>query len=44
MPIPYIQPIDVSHLVTSPASDASRYMTGLNTRLDAGAMLNTPPI
>jgi SDR family mycofactocin-dependent oxidoreductase len=41
MPIPWIDPIDVSHLVTYLASDESRYMTGLNIRLDAGAMLKT---
>jgi NAD(P)-dependent dehydrogenase (short-subunit alcohol dehydrogenase family) len=44
MPIPYIDPQDVSHLVAFLASDESRYMTGLNIRLDAGAMLKTPPI
>jgi len=44
MPIPYIDPQDVSHLVAYLASDESRYMTGLNIRLDAGAMLKTPPI
>ena len=41
MPIPWIDPVDVSHLVTFLASDESRYMTGLNIRLDAGAMLKT---
>jgi SDR family mycofactocin-dependent oxidoreductase len=44
MPIPYIDPQDVSHLVAFLASDESRYITGLNIRLDAGAMLKTPPI
>jgi SDR family mycofactocin-dependent oxidoreductase len=44
MPIPFIDPQDVSHLVAFLASDESRYMTGLNIRLDAGAMLKTPPI
>jgi NAD(P)-dependent dehydrogenase (short-subunit alcohol dehydrogenase family) len=39
MPIPYIEPGDVSELVAFLASDKSRYMTGLNIRLDAGAML-----
>ena len=39
MPIPYIEPGDVSELVAFLASDSSRYMTGLNIRLDAGAML-----
>jgi SDR family mycofactocin-dependent oxidoreductase len=41
MPIPWIDPVDVSHLVTFLASDESRYITGLNIRLDAGAMLKT---
>ena len=41
MPIPYIDPVDVSHLVAYLASDESRYMTGMNLRLDAGAMLKT---
>ena len=44
MPIPFIDPIDVSHLVAFLASDESRYITGLNIRVDAGAMLKTPPI
>jgi SDR family mycofactocin-dependent oxidoreductase len=39
MPIPYIEPEDVSELVVFLASDKSRYMTGQNIRLDAGAML-----
>jgi SDR family mycofactocin-dependent oxidoreductase len=39
MPIPWIDPVDVSHLVAYLASDESRYMTGLNLRIDAGAML-----
>jgi NAD(P)-dependent dehydrogenase (short-subunit alcohol dehydrogenase family) len=41
MPIPWIDPVDVSHLVTFLASDESRYITGLNICLDAGAMLKT---
>jgi len=39
MPIPYIEPADVSELVAFLASDKSRYLTGQNIRLDAGAML-----
>jgi SDR family mycofactocin-dependent oxidoreductase len=39
MPIPYLEPGDVSDLVAFLASDNSRYMTGLNIRIDAGAML-----
>ncbi|MBX6389429.1 MAG: mycofactocin-coupled SDR family oxidoreductase [Frankia sp.] len=42
MPIPYIQPKDVSELVLFLASDDSRYITGLNIRIDAGAMLKPP--
>ncbi len=39
MPIPFIDPIDISHLVAFLASDESRYLTGMNIRVDAGAML-----
>ena len=39
MPIPFVEPIDISHLVAFLASDESRYMTGMNIRVDAGAML-----
>lgn len=42
MPIPYIDPGDVSSLVLFLASDESRYLTGMNIRLDAGAMLRHP--
>jgi SDR family mycofactocin-dependent oxidoreductase len=44
MPIPYLEPEDVSALVAFLASDESRYMTGLNIRLDAGAMLKPAPV
>ncbi|MCW2652864.1 MAG: hypothetical protein JWR32_3840 [Mycobacterium sp.] len=39
MPIPYIEPQDVSNVVCFLASDESRYVTGLQFRVDAGAML-----
>jgi SDR family mycofactocin-dependent oxidoreductase len=39
MPIPYVDPEDVSNLVVFLASDESRYFTGQNLRVDAGAML-----
>jgi SDR family mycofactocin-dependent oxidoreductase len=39
MPIPYVEPRDISNLVAFLASDDSRYMTGQNIRVDAGAML-----
>lgn len=39
MPIPYIETKDVSNVVCFLASDESRYVTGLQFRVDAGAML-----
>jgi len=44
MPIPFIDPLDVSNLVLFLASDESRYVTGLNIRIDAGAMLKASPV
>jgi SDR family mycofactocin-dependent oxidoreductase len=44
MPIPYIDPIDISNLVAYLASDEARYMTGLNLRVDGGAMLKPAPV
>lgn len=41
MPIPFVDPLDISHMVAYLASDESRYVTGLNLRVDAGAMLKT---
>ncbi|KPM56122.1 3-ketoacyl-ACP reductase [Frankia sp. R43] len=43
MPIPYIEPEDVSALVLFLASDDARYITGLNLRIDAGGMLKGQP-
>ena len=39
MPIPYIEPIDVSHLVVYLAADKPRYVTGQQIRVDAGLLL-----
>lgn len=39
MPIPYIEPEDVSHAVVYLASDESRYMTGQQLFIDGGAGL-----
>ena len=39
MPIPYIEPEDVSHAVVYLASDESRYVTGQQLFVDAGAGL-----
>jgi SDR family mycofactocin-dependent oxidoreductase len=41
MPIPYVEPSDISNLVAFLASDEARYITGTNIRVDAGAMLKS---
>lgn len=42
MPIPYVEPVDISNLVLFLASDESRYITGQNIRVDAGSLLKFP--
>lgn len=37
MPIPWVEPEDISHAVVYLASDESRYVTGQQLRIDAGA-------
>jgi NAD(P)-dependent dehydrogenase (short-subunit alcohol dehydrogenase family) len=39
MPIPYVEPEDTSNAVCFLASDESRYVTGLQLKVDAGATL-----
>lgn len=39
MPIPFVEPEDISHAVTYLASDESRYVTGVQLKVDAGASL-----
>jgi SDR family mycofactocin-dependent oxidoreductase len=39
MPIPYVEPEDISNVVCFLASDESRYITGSQFKVDAGAML-----
>jgi SDR family mycofactocin-dependent oxidoreductase len=39
MPIPYIEPVDVSNAVLFLASDEARYITGMQLRVDAGGYL-----
>ena len=43
MPVPYIEPEDVSHAVVYLASDESRYVTGMQLRIDAGAYVKRYP-
>lgn len=38
-PVPYVEPLDISNAVLFLASDESRYVTGMNLRVDAGAYL-----
>jgi len=42
MPIPYVEPVDISNAVLYFASDESRYVTGQNLRVDAGSLLKFP--
>lgn len=39
MPVPYVEPADISAVVCFLASDESRYITGSQFKVDAGAML-----
>lgn len=38
-PVPYVEPVDISHAVLWLASDESRYVTGQQLRIDAGSYL-----
>ena len=39
LPIPWVDPLDVSNAVLFLASDEARYITGVTLPIDAGAML-----
>lgn len=39
MPIPYVEPVDISNAVLFLASDEARYITGTQLRVDAGGYL-----
>lgn len=42
MPIPYVEPSDISNLVLFLVTDEARYITGQNIRVDAGSLLRWP--
>ena len=42
MPIPYVEPLDISNAVLFFASDEARYVTGQQLRVDAGSLLRWP--
>jgi NAD(P)-dependent dehydrogenase (short-subunit alcohol dehydrogenase family) len=42
MPIPYVEPVDISNAVLFFASDESCYVTGQQLRVDAGSLLKFP--
>jgi SDR family mycofactocin-dependent oxidoreductase len=39
MPVPYVEPVDISNAVLFLASDEARYVTGVQLRVDAGGYL-----
>jgi SDR family mycofactocin-dependent oxidoreductase len=39
MPLPWIEPVDISNMVVFLASDEARYVTGMQMRVDAGGYL-----
>jgi SDR family mycofactocin-dependent oxidoreductase len=42
MPIPYVEPVDISNVVLFLASQEARYVTGQQIRVDAGSLLKFP--
>jgi NAD(P)-dependent dehydrogenase (short-subunit alcohol dehydrogenase family) len=43
MPIPYVEPEDIAEMVLFLVSDASRYVTGMQMRVDAGGYVKNRP-
>jgi SDR family mycofactocin-dependent oxidoreductase len=43
IPVAYVEPEDISHAVVYLASDESRYVTGMQLRIDAGGYLKVHP-
>jgi SDR family mycofactocin-dependent oxidoreductase len=42
LPIPYVEPLDISNAVLWLASDEARYVTGINLRVDGGSLIKWP--
>src|SRR5690606_21012401 len=42
LPIPYVEPVDISNAVLFLASAEARYITGVNLRVDAGSLIKWP--
>ena len=42
LPIPYVEPVDISNAVLWLCSDEARYVTGINLRVDAGSFIKWP--
>jgi SDR family mycofactocin-dependent oxidoreductase len=44
LPIPYVEPEDISNAAVFLASDESRYVTGMQLRVDAGSVIKQPAL
>jgi SDR family mycofactocin-dependent oxidoreductase len=42
MPIPFVEPRDISNAILFFASEEARYVTGINLRIDAGSLIKWP--
>jgi SDR family mycofactocin-dependent oxidoreductase len=42
LPIPFVEPRDISNALLFLASDEARYITGINMRVDAGSLIKWP--
>jgi SDR family mycofactocin-dependent oxidoreductase len=42
LPIPYVEPVDISNAVLWLCSDEARYVTGVNLRVDGGSFIKWP--
>jgi (+)-trans-carveol dehydrogenase len=39
LPVPWVEPVDISNAILFLASDEARYITGVTLPVDAGAMI-----